>query len=508
LNWEEGSHIDYRRLFAEQSLLCPTDANRYSDLLKGEKKVKSKLIALGMVLAILMTACAPAAPVVQTVVVTQPAAVQTVVVTQAPAVQTVVVTQPPVVQTVVVTQPPATAPVEISWMVFETPALTASFWDNVIANGVKDSGVPGLTVKKLVTPGPDRTAYAKQLIAAGTEPDIMQSISTQDFVDSGLLQPWDEQWVKDHFILPMATSINGKIWQAPTNSQIIPFVFYNKDLFKQAGVDVPKTWADFQNVVTKLKAAGIKPIQIVGAGDGGWASAFTLEGIISADVLGTTPDWAQKRKAGTVKFTDADMTAAFAKYKWLVDNGAFDKADLGVGFADANTAFGSGKAAMYFMGSWFLQYDAVKNAKFEPGVFLFPRDDGKQIVPFSVGGGIHISSKSAHPAETMAFAEAVALSPSFMKTLIETDGAISMVKGMTVEKYGATVTNVYKEAMNFVGQDSMTNVDAFDWVNNDFALAAGMQGEINKSAQAIVTGTDVKSELTRLDKAWDLASQK
>jgi len=472
--------------------------------------MKPKLFALSLVLAVLVAACAPATPatpVVQTVVVTQPPAVQTVIVTQPPVVQTALVTQPPVKETVIVKETVA-APVEISWMVFETPALTASFWDTVIANGVKDSGVPGLTVKKLVTPGPDRTAYAKQLIAAGTEPDIMQSISTQDFVDSGLLQPWDQKWVEDHFILPMATSINGKIWQAPTNSQIIPFVFYNKDLFKQAGIDVPKTWADFQNVVLKLKAAGIKPIQIVGAGDGSWASGFTLEGIISADVLGTTPDWAQKRKAGTVKFTDADMAAAFAKYKWLVDNGAFDKADLGVGFADANSAFGAGKAAMYFMGSWFLQYDAVKNAKFEPGVFLFPRDDGKQIVPFSVGGGIHLSSKSAHPAEAMAFAEAVALSPSFMKTLIETDGAISMVKGMTVEKYGATVTNVYKEAMNFVGQDGLTNVDAFDWVNNDYALAAGMQGEINKSAQAIVTGTDVKSELARLDKAWDLASQK
>ena len=452
--------------------------------------MKQKIFALFLVCAVLLSACAA------------PAA--------APAVQTVVVTQPPVKETVIVKETvpgPTTAPAEISWMVFETPALTASFWDGVIQEGIKNSGVPGLTVQKLVSPGPDRTAYAKQLIAAGTEPDIMQSISTQDFVDSGLLQPWDQKWCEDNFILPMATSINGKIWQAPTNSQVIPFVFYNKDIFNKVGVSVPKTWPEFQDVVKKLKAAGIKPIQMVGAGDAGWAAAFTLEGIISADVLGTTPDWAEQRKAGTAKFTDADMEAAFNKYKWLVDNGAFDKADLGVGFADANSAFGEGKAAMYFMGSWFLQYDAIKNAKFEPGVFLFPRDDGKQIVPFSVGGGIHLSSKSPHLAEAEAFAKAVALSPSFMKTLIETDGAISMVKGMTVEKYGATVTNVYKEAMNYVGKDGLTNVDAFDWVNNDFALAPGMQAEINKTAQAIVNGADVKSELARLDKAWDLASQ-
>jgi raffinose/stachyose/melibiose transport system substrate-binding protein len=459
--------------------------------------MKLKIFAIFLVCGVMLSACAAptAAPSVST---------------QAPVIQTVVVTQPAVKETVIVKEtvlPPTTAPVEISWMVFETPALTASFWDGVIQEGIKNSGVPGLTVKKLVSPGPDRTAYAKQLIAAGTEPDIMQSISTQDFVDSGLLQPWDQKWCEDNFILPMATSINGKIWQAPTNSQVIPFVFYNKDIFKKVGVEVPKTWTEFQDVVEKLKAAGYKPIQMVGAGDAGWAAAFTLEGIVSADVLGTTPDWAKQRKAGTVKFTDPDMTAAFNKYKWLVDNGAFDKADLGVGFADANTAFGDGKAAMYFMGSWFLQYDTVKNAKFDVGVFLFPRDDGKQIVPFSVGGGIHLSSKSAHLQEAEAFAKAVALSPSFMKTLIETDGAISMVKGMTVEKYGATVTPVYNEAMNFVGQPGLTNVDAFDWVNNDFALAPGMQGEINKSAQAVVNGADVKSELERLDQAWDLASQ-
>lgn len=463
--------------------------------------MKTKLFVLFIVIALVITACAPqATPVVQTVVVTQPATKETVIVTQPAVKETVIVKQ-----TVI---PPTPVPVAIDWMLFETPALTASFWDGVIAEGVKNSGVPGLTVKKLVSPGSDRTAYAKQLIAAGTEPDIMQSISTQDFVDSGLLQPWDQKWVTDNFILPMGTAMNGKIWQAPTNSQVIPFVFYNKDLFKKAGLEIPKTWAEFQNVVTKLKAAGIKPIQMVGAGDGGWAAAFTLEGIVSADVLGSTPDWAQKRKAGTVKFADADMTAAFNKYKWLADNGAFDKADLGVAFADANKAFGDGKAAMYFMGSWFLQYDAIKNAKFEPGVFLFPRDDGKKVVPFSVGGGMHLSSKSANPAAALAFAKAVALSPLYMKTLIETDGAISMVKGMTIEKYGATVTNVYKEAMNFVGKDGLTNVDAFDWVNNDAALAAGMQGEINKSAQAIVNGADVKSELARLDKAWDLASKK
>ena len=446
--------------------------------------MKSKILVLLLVVAFMLTACAPAATTTE---------VQT-------------ATEAPVAATEAPAEEPA-APVTISWMTFETPALTASFWDTVIANGIKDSGVANLTVEKLIAPG-SRDEYAKQLIAAGTVPDLLQSISTVDYVASGLLQPWDQKWCEDNFVMPMATSIDGKIYQAPTNSQVIPFVFYNKDLFKQVGVEVPKTWTEFQDVVTKLTAAGIKPIQMVGAGDGAWAAGFTLEAIISADVIGTTPDWTQQRTAGTVKFVDADMKAAFDKYKWLVDNGAFDIADMGVGFADANTAFGNGEAAMYFMGSWYLQYDAMKNAQFEAGVFLFPRDDGKQVVPFSVGGGIHINAKSPYLAEATAFAQAVALSPTFMKTIIESDGAISMVKGMTVEDYGATVTNVYKEAMNFVGKDGLINVDAFDWVYNDNSTAPGIQGEICKSAQAILNGMDVMSELARLDQAWDTAIKK
>ncbi len=402
---------------------------------------------------------------------------------------------------------PATAEkIELTWLTFESPVLTSAFWDAAIADGLKRANLPNVTIKRLNSPGIDRSTYAKQLIASGVVPDLMQSINTQDFADSGLLMAWDPKWCEEHFLLPYATSLKGKIWQAPTVAQIIPFIFYNKDIFKKAGVSVPKNWSEFQNVVKKLKAAGFKPMQTVGAGDGIWASATALGGIISADVLGTTPDWVTQRKAGKVKFGDANMTAAFAKFKWLADNGAIDKADLGTAYADANRAFLDQKAAMYFMGSWFLA-QAGKEAKFNVGVFLFPRDDGKLIVPFSVSGGFHMSAKTAHPHEVQAFIQAVALSPAYMKDLIEKDAAISMIKGMTLADYGATVTDLYKEGLSYVGKQGATNVDAFSWVNNDGALLAGMTDEFNKSAQSIINGADVKAELARLDKVWNANAQ-
>src|SRR6266567_4674040 len=63
----------------------------------------------------------------------------------------------------------------------------------------KDSNI---TVQRIVSPGIDRSTYAKQLLASDQFPDILQSINTQDFIDANLLIPWDSKWIEDHFIIP------------------------------------------------------------------------------------------------------------------------------------------------------------------------------------------------------------------------------------------------------------------------------------------------------------------
>ena len=80
--------------------------------------MKQKIFGLFLVCAVMLSACAA------------PAAT--------PAVQTVVVETVPA---------PTTAPVEISWVVFETPALTASFWDGVIQEASKTLAYPALQSK-------------------------------------------------------------------------------------------------------------------------------------------------------------------------------------------------------------------------------------------------------------------------------------------------------------------------------------------------------------------------
>jgi len=398
-------------------------------------------------------------------------------------------------------EPTPSGTTSLSFLTFETPALTAKFWDDSIA--AAQTSVPNVKINKIVAPNIDRNAYAKQLQASGQFPDLLASINPKDFIEAGLLTPFDKQWLEDNFVLPAANDIQGKSYIPPTNSQIIPMVFYNKEIFAKNGLSVPKNWADFMQVVTKLKAAGVTPIEL--AGGEPWSASMPLVGLVSANVLGKNQNWLGDRYAKKVKFTDANMVAAVQKQRDLINAGAFDNGALGVNYADANAQFLAGKAGMYLMGSWFIgQIKAEQAATF--GTFLLPTDDGSLVVPFNVGGTTAVSTKAPDVAKAVEFAKAWSLSPANLKVLIETDGAFPMLKKVKLEDFGAKVTPVYTEAFALVGQDN-TKVSSAGWVNNDDAFPPGVSDLFYALSQQLFTNGDVAGQLAALDVAWDKAAK-
>ena len=78
--------------------------------------------------------------------------------------------------------------VTITWMMFETSNLPLSYWQDIVNRF--EAKNPGITVKLLPSPTTDRDAYAKQLLASGQFPDVLQSITLQDYTQQGLLYAW------------------------------------------------------------------------------------------------------------------------------------------------------------------------------------------------------------------------------------------------------------------------------------------------------------------------------
>lgn len=390
---------------------------------------------------------------------------------------------------------------KLSFMVFETPALTAKFWDDSIKATADKIG--GVEVQKVLSTG-DRTAFAKQLLASNQLPDMISSVNVKQLAD--LLQPYDEAWLKENFILPDATAVGGKVYLPPVNSQIIPMVFYNKALFTKAGITAPpKNWAEFMDAIAKLKAAGITPIELAGK-EADWAASYPLTGTISVDILGKDPKWVQKLYKGEAKLTDANVKAALQKNLDLVKAGAYDPQALSVDFATANTNFVKDhKSAMYPMGTWMTGAGYIPaDVADQFGVFPWPSDDGKVIIPITVGGTVSISAKSSNVAKATEFAKQWSTDPKTQGVLVETDGAFPMLKNVKFEEYNAKVSPLFDAAYAYAnGSDpSLTVVPAFGNVVNDDALPGGVGSALGAVAQAMFAGADVDGWAKQLDEAW------
>jgi ABC-type glycerol-3-phosphate transport system substrate-binding protein len=342
------------------------------------------------------------------------------------------------------------------------------------------------------------------LQATGQFPDIPFAVTINDFAQAGLFMPFDEDYLQENFIVPNGSKTDGVAYHPPNGAQIIPFIFYNKAIFEEVGVEVPTTYAEFVEVSQAIKDAGHIPILMCGAEP--WCGSFPVVALVSADVFGDDPDWMKKRKAGEVSFSDPEMVAAFQKFQDLVNAGLIDEGGLGTDFATANQAFYDGEAAMYFQGSWFIGY-MEPEVSANTGVFLLPQDDGDIYVPIYVGGGERMSAVSDHPEEIKMYAETNAINPTSLKTLIEKDALFPMIKGMTIEDwqndYGVVISELYSEAYDgYVTNEDAQKVSTFTWSNNDDDVIGGMKAEIYTAVQNIFLGADVAEQMALLDQLW------
>jgi multiple sugar transport system substrate-binding protein/raffinose/stachyose/melibiose transport system substrate-binding protein len=386
-------------------------------------------------------------------------------------------------------------------MTFDTPDLTAAFWQSSIA--AAEASVPGVSIRQVVAPSTDRDSYAKQLEASGQFPDLLESITPSLYTSAGLLTAYPQSWIDANFLLPQGNAIKGKVYIPPTNSQIIPMVFYNKAQFAKAGITTtPSTFAQFLADCAKLRAVGLTPIEL--GGNDPFAAAMPLTGAISANVLGGDPAWLAQRYAGSVHFADADVVAAAQEMRTLVTGNDFEQGALNVSYAQSITNFNDGKAAMYPMGSWYLG-SVPKSEWGNIGVFLWPSDSGSQVVPFSVGGSMAVSSHAPDQADAFKFAEAWSLDPSNLKTLIEGDGAFPMLKNQSLASFDVTVSPVYTDSYAYV-TGSNNKVSSIGWATNDDAMPGALNNDFYAAAQALFSTSDVAGQMAKLDQDWSSAT--
>lgn len=333
-------------------------------------------IILPLILGLVLTACGGPAPTPQVIVQTAPP----VEVTRAVEVTKVVPRERVEVRLSGWASSPA-----------ETALLESLLYKFSVAN-------PDIVVKYEPITG-DFWQKIKTMVASNTEPDIyyMDIFQFPFFASKGVLVALDDYMAKDgvkreDFIptLINAFTYEGKVYGIPKDFNTLG-LFYNKALFREAGLDEPTndwTWDDLKAAAQALtnKDAGI-----YGFGtppDPGRFPVFVFQNggtIMNADFSDTTLDSPEAVAA-------AEFYTSFRKE----GIGAIP-ADIGVGWQ--GEGFGKGQLAMVYEGGWLIPYLKEQFPDLEYGVVQPPAGPkGEGNLVFTVAYSISKNSKNPEAA--------------------------------------------------------------------------------------------------------------
>lgn len=226
-------------------------------------------------------------------------------------------------------------------------------------------------------------------------------------------------------------SVDGKVYATPLQSWY-EGIFYNKAIFRDNGIQVPKTFDDFIKIHKDLSTKGIKP-QTMGAQS--WEPMMKQSiGLVNNEFYATpeSKGFDEKFNAGDSKLSETWLPHV-EEWSRMITEGALTKDMLGLSYDQALDEFATGKAAMWESGPWAVGTLKEKNPKLELGMFPIPgKKEGSGWLVGGPGSALAINAKTTHKAEALQVLELTA-TPEAQQALIKDNAGSSFLTGVEVD---------------------------------------------------------------------------
>ncbi len=329
----------------------------------------------------------------------------------------------------------------------------------------------GIHVDYQIIPADQYFNVLKTKLNAGEATDLFggqagkTDLKLQYDVENNAVDLSDQEWVTRHDPLALdQVSLNGKvyaaeIWDIVGNNYWV--MVYNKDIFQQLGLSVPKTYADFVAACDKIKAAGITPIYEP-ISDGWHHVLWFPEAGPRYEEL--NPGLADQLNANKTTFADSKtMLQAMQQLQQLYTSGYFGDNAMSDTYADSNKMLASGKYAMMDdtlsrPASVAHDFPNVKADSF--GFFPIPLLDNQLAPAHPAGPAKFIYAKSPHIAEAKQYLAFLARPDNLQYLLDNTPAFITLdfsgLKPKWTPEQQAFLTTypaktiVYQDAVNYV----------------------------------------------------------
>jgi sn-glycerol 3-phosphate transport system substrate-binding protein len=315
--------------------------------------------------------------------------------------------------------------------------VTVTFWHAMSGSrlGVVESIIesfnathPDFEVKPLFT-GSYAETLTKYVAAYPTKtgPNMVQvyEVGTQTMIDSDAITPvyeipgmLGETWDWAQYVIPITHyySVDGNLWSMPFNSSTA-MLYYNKDLFKAAGLDPdkpPTTWKEMEEYGEKILASGV----VDHVYSTGWPSWIYEQMMAYHNHLYADNENGRAGLATEVVYNDEFGHKVFDTFIRLHDKGIYI---YGGAEYSANSAFKAGQIAMLIQSTSSLA-GILKASEFKVGTSFLPRFEGYPVGNSVIGGGSLWVTKGQSEEELRGVWE-------FLKYLGQKDIAIQWHKG-------------------------------------------------------------------------------
>lgn len=201
-------------------------------------------------------------------------------------------------------------------------------------------------------------------------PDVFPIRQAQLSVYADVMVPLNDLKATENNVYAKETMIKGNVIGIP-QSVFNEFVFYNKNIFKEYNLQVPKTWDEFIKVCETIKE-GKKYIPLLLGGKDGWPDYPYNEYMPMLEA----GDGQYYNKMATMDepFKKGQpFYNSYEKIQKLYDAKVCGDDPLGYGWDQQRAMFVSGKGAMMAAGSWYKDDYNQNGGKDENlGVFLLP----------------------------------------------------------------------------------------------------------------------------------------
>lgn len=286
------------------------------------------------------------------------------------------------------------------------------------------------------------------------------------------------------------------------------YVYYWKDMFKEAGVEVPDTWAELEEVSKKLqdyygKDNGDYMAFAIGGKDE-WTT-YPFAEFMPSLISGNGQNWNTMAGQDEPFAEGTDVNTAFKKIDSLFSSGVFGKDPLGLSNDQAYNLFATKQSSIIAAGARALKsFKDTAESTDELGTFYLPvRDDESE--PFrTVTQGDLFLSVTSH-------CENPELAKAFVEFCFSEDWYPDHIKSIPDDSASKTFT---KEKDPILAQADELQPEAeivmYDGGGDDFqALVAETTFDYKKlGAQMLIPDFDLDEALNELNTKWKAAREK